>query len=210
MAFRTVPREFTMNDVVHTFLPADVVKLCRDAYPVVRGVDRGGGFDMTMALPIMAAGMLDCNLHIMCSAEKNPMLCPVPDLARVSDGFENNPIRHAIAGCYTVHLQFEKMRRVCEWAADNLSAAAARDYVPWMGGILARDSAFHNFEAGAVYKEPARSPDAELLGYMRECNSLMATALLCPAIITEEDTETCNFSVSFDKGSTNSELFWLL
>ena len=211
VAMRTTDVQFTLNDVVDWLFPPEVVNALKTAYPFTRSIDKGNSTDPGVILPVMTTGMTHCQLHVRLEEDLS-MLSPDMAYVRkdVADRFVGSPIHAAFAQVYSTHLQFNKMRKVVAWANEHLTAANAKDYIPWLAGVLPRDHALHYYEG--VAKEPAVSPPPEILGYMRECGALMGSALLCPPVTSEEDAKMSNFAVRFAPGGAlpDSQSFWLL
>jgi len=154
VAMRTTDVQFTLNDVVDWLFPPEVVNALKTAYPFTRSIDKGNSTDPGVILPVMTTGMTHCQLHVRLEEDLS-MLSPDMAYVRkdVADRFVGSPIHAAFAQVYSTHLQFNKMRKVVAWANEHLTAANAKDYIPWLAGVLPRDHALHYYEG--VAKEPA-------------------------------------------------------
>ena len=195
----TVDVPFDLEQLIGCMWSADVIKKLKDAYPLVRTIDRcdfdGGNMPY----------FLDLQCHFTIKLHSVSMVCP--DAKTISWGPGSEIIRNTIQKVHEVHKRFNVVRRVIAWLDDHATPGAARYYFPAICSLLPEDHAVHTTD-GQRYREPAVNV-AGIISSMRNASVTVASALLCN---TEYENMRKNFSVTIYEPdiSTSSQSFWLL
>lgn len=174
---RTNDARFSGMDLVNWLLPADVVDRLQAAFPVIRELDRTQHWNLETTLPLEFPAQT-CTFQIKVNSPTIHMLVPSRGLgSRKPDDPNDRPIMETLRAAHLVHTQFNKVRKVVDWLNDFATIGAARHYCPWLTSILPPDHPFQE-ATGLSYREPKMSMIG-IVGTMRECGAIMASALLC-------------------------------
>ena len=182
----TVERSFDMMTFPRAFWPDDIVDKLTAAYPYVHDADRDNNWCDTIDLELNGT-KVQCTFNV--DTESLLMLRPGDDTVTVRETAA--PFINVLAKIHHEVAEFHKVRQVVEWLNANATPGAAKFYCPWLAALLDENHPFHAM-TGIKLDEPKTSM-AEIAPVMRECGSIIATALMAPETVDLETSFTMTF-----------------
>ncbi len=167
------PPKLMTDALLSWMFPDKVVRAMKDAYPIIREIDRGSSIMPTITLPNIGGS---CDITVYCGKLK--MCCPDDTALDEAAETGGGPVGRLLEDMHRVHYQFWKVRRVIHWLNLHATVGAARHYCPWITPLLPEDHAFHKAN-GLQFKTPDESM-TEIVPLMREAGVVIASALMCP------------------------------
>ena len=187
VAAATLEVDFTSDNFLRWMFADHVVDQCRQAFPYVRELDQSQHLNHTMVLPITPTSV-SCTFQVAC--KRLGILVPnVKHAHNYEPRFE--PVQRGLVALYGVHRQFETVRQVVRWLNEYATAGAARHYCPWLTGLLPPEHPF-NQATGSIYREPNAVMN-KIMPLMRECRSIVASAMLLGEREPVQDTIAVSF-----------------
>lgn len=186
---RMIDPRFTLHDVARAFWPDEETDKLFAAFPLVRDNDRSSWAERFI-LPVSGAtgveGMLCMRLPEI------GMLCPKHGTVKFCQT-RAAPIIETLDTIYSIHLEFEVVRKVVAWLNVFATLGASRHYCPWLLGVLPKDHPIHEMD-GVVFREPYMSM-LGITGPMRKCGEIMASALMAEGA---DNLPRTHFTVEFN------------
>lgn len=171
VCYRTVRRDFTVDDVCDYLWPAHAVRALREAYPYISASLSGQYNDY-------AATINDVHCWLTLDTTSVRMSTPCTGLIAPQDLLiEPHRVMEALREVRDNHLRFNKLRAVVTWLNEHARPMAARYYFPSLGALLPLGHEFHVHDG--LKSAGCNGNISDIASDIREASVTVATGLLC-------------------------------